>query len=160
MTPWRFAVVLAAVVLLASMLRTAFPLADPPWFSSPGVVWHDEGAWVHNARNRTLTGQWQVDGDRWNPMFITPVFTGLEYLSFRSFGVGLWQARLVSEVLGVIAVLLLGLGVARIGGRRAGLVAAGLLAVNFVSVMYDRAAIMEATMVSLMVASWSVMRVH
>jgi 4-amino-4-deoxy-L-arabinose transferase-like glycosyltransferase len=154
MSARRFAIVLAAVVLLAATLRTAFPLADPPWFSSPGVVWHDEGAWVHNARNRALTGQWQVDGDRWNPMFITPVLTGLEYVSFRSFGVGLWQARLVSQVLGVLAVLLLGLGVARIGGRRAGLIAAGLLAVNFVSVMYDRAAIMEATMVSLLVASW------
>jgi 4-amino-4-deoxy-L-arabinose transferase-like glycosyltransferase len=131
-----------------------FPLADPPWFSSPGVVWHDEGAWAHNARNRALTGQWQADGDRWNPMYITPVLTGLEYLSFRTFGVGLWQARLVSNAMGVLAVLLLGLGVARIGGRLAGLVAAGLLATNFVTVTYDRAALMEATMVSLIVMSW------
>ena len=74
--------------------------------------------------------------------------------SFRAFGVGLWQARLVSEVMGSLAVLLLGLGVARVGGRTAGLIAAGLLATNFVSVMYDRAAIMEATMVSFLVASW------
>ena len=87
-------------------------------------------------------------------MYIAPVFTGLEYASFRTFGVGLWQARLVSEVMGSLAVLLLGLGVARIGGRTAGLIAAGLLATNFVSVMYDRAAIMEATMVSFVVASW------
>ncbi len=154
MSVWRFAMVLAAIVLLAVTLRTMFPLADPPWFSPVGVVWHDEGAWVHNARNRALTGRWQVEGDRWNPVYITPVLTGLEYLSFRSFGVGLWQARLVSEVMGVLAVLLLGLGVARIGGRPAGLVAAGLLATNFVSLMYDRAATMESTMVSLVVASW------
>jgi 4-amino-4-deoxy-L-arabinose transferase-like glycosyltransferase len=154
LSAWRFAILLAAIGLLALTLRGVFPLADPPYVSSPGVVWHDEGAWVHNARNRALTGRWQVDGDRWNPMFITPVLTGLEYLSFRSFGVGLWQARLVSEAMGVLAVLLLGLAVARIGGRRAGLVAAGLLAANFVSVMYSRAAIMEGPMVSLMVASW------
>jgi len=151
---WRFAIVLTAIILLAVSLRTVFPRADPPWFSQVGVVWHDEGAWVHNARNQALTGHWQVDGDRWNPMYITPVLTGLEFLSFRSFGVGLWQARLVSEVMGVLSVLLLGLGVARIGGRVAGLVAAGLLATNFVSVMYDRAALMEATMVSLMVVAW------
>ncbi len=154
LSAWRFAVVLAAIVLLAVTLRMVFPLADPPWFSPVGVVWHDEGAWVHNARNRALTGEWQVEGDRWNPMYITPVLTGLEYASFRTFGVGLWQARLVSEIMGSLAVLLLGLGVARIGGRTAGLVAAGLLATNFVSVMYDRAAIMEATMVSFLVASW------
>ncbi len=154
MSAWRFAMALAAIVLLAVTLRTMFPLADPPWFSPVGVVWHDEGAWVHNARNRALTGQWQVEGDRWNPVYVTPVLTGLEYPSFRSFGVGLWQARLVSEVMGVLAVLLLGLGVARIGGRPAGLVAAGLLATSFVSLTYDRAATMESTMVSLIVASW------
>jgi 4-amino-4-deoxy-L-arabinose transferase-like glycosyltransferase len=154
LSAWRFAVVLAAIMLLAVTLRMAFPLADPPWFSPVGVVWHDEGAWVHNARNRALTGAWQVDGDRWNPIYVTPVLTGLEYASFRAFGVGLWQARLVSEIMGSLAVLLLGLGVARIGGRTAGLIAAGLLATNFVSVMYDRAATMEATMVSFLVASW------
>jgi hypothetical protein len=150
----RFALVIAAILLLGATLRTLFPVADPPWFSSVGVVWHDEGAWVHNARNKALTGAWQAPGDRWNPLFITPVLTGLEYLSFRSFGVGLRQARLVSEVMGTLAVLLLGLGIARVGGRRAGAVAAALLATNFVSVMYDRAALMEATMVSLVVTAW------
>jgi 4-amino-4-deoxy-L-arabinose transferase-like glycosyltransferase len=154
LSAWRFAIMLAAIVALAAALRSVFPLADPPTYSNVGVVWHDEGAWVHNARNRALTGHWHVDGDQWNPMYITPVLTGLEYLSFRSFGVGLRQARLVSEAMGVLAVLLLGLGVARIGGRLAGLVAAALLATNFVSLTYDRAALMEATMVSLVVASW------
>jgi 4-amino-4-deoxy-L-arabinose transferase-like glycosyltransferase len=154
MTARRFGLSLGAILLLAALLRTLFPVADPPWFSTVGVVWHDEGAWVHNARNRALTGEWQVPGDRWNPLYITPVLTGLEYLSFSAFGVGLWQARLVSEVMGVLAVLLLGLGVARVGGRRAGVAAAALLATNFVAVMYDRAALMEATMVSLAVTSW------
>ena len=46
-----------------------------------GVVWHDEGAWVHNARNRALWGVWRTDD--WNPMYIAPVFTGLEYGAFR-----------------------------------------------------------------------------
>ena len=36
----------------------------------------------------------------------------LEYASFATFGVGLWQARLVSQLAGVAAVLLLGLGIA------------------------------------------------
>jgi 4-amino-4-deoxy-L-arabinose transferase-like glycosyltransferase len=142
MTAWRFAVGLAAILLLAAILRSLYPVADPPWLSTVGVVWHDEGAWVHNARNRALTGAWQAPGDQWNPMFIAPVLTGLEFLSFSAFGVGLWQARLVSEAMGLLAVLLLGLGVARIGGRGAGLAAAALLATNFVAVMYDRAALL------------------
>jgi 4-amino-4-deoxy-L-arabinose transferase-like glycosyltransferase len=148
----RFAIALTAVVLLGLALRSAYPLADPAWRSSAGVVWHDEGAWTHNARNRALFGEWKLD--EWNPMYVAPVFTGLEYASFRAFGVGLWQARLVSGAMGLLAVLLLGLGVARIGGRLAGLIAAALLATNFVSVSYDRAALMESTMVALVVAAW------
>ena len=53
-------------------------------------------------------------------MYIAPVFTGLEYVSFESFGVGVRQARLVSELTGFASVLLLALGVARLGGRAAG----------------------------------------
>lgn len=148
----RFALALAALVLLAATLRGLFPTADPPWRTTVGVVWHDEGAWTHNARNRALWGTWVTDA--WNPMYIAPVFTALEYGAFEAFGVGLWQARSVSMAAGVLSVWLLGLAVARSGGRTAGLVAAGLLATNYVWVMYSRAALMEATMVSLMVASF------
>jgi Dolichyl-phosphate-mannose-protein mannosyltransferase len=143
---------LLATLVLASALRGIFPVADPPWRAGVGIVWHDEGTWVHNARNRALFGAWKLD--EWNPMYITPVLTGLEYASFRMFGVGLWQARLVSEVAGVLSVLLLGLAVSRVAGRLAGLLAAALLATNYVYVMYDRAALMEATMIAFMVAAW------
>lgn len=117
-----------------------------------GIVWHDEGAWVHNARNKALFGAWRLD--EWNPVFVAPVFTALEYVSFETFGVGLRQARAVSAVMGLLSVLLLGLGVRRLAGDPAGLIAAALLASNFVYVMYDRAAIMEASMAAFIVASW------
>ena len=142
----------AFVLLIAAFLRFLFPAADPPWESTVGIVWHDEGAWVHNARNKALFGAWSLDA--WNPMFIAPVFTALEYASFAIFGVGVRQARLVPELLGLVSVFLLGLGVARIAGRRAGLIAAALLASNYVYVMWNRAALMEGPMAALMVASW------
>ena len=87
-------------------------------------------------------------------MFIAPVFTGLEYVSFSLFGVGVWQARLVSELTGVASVVLLAFGVRRIAGREAGLIAGALLATNYVYVMWNRAALMEASMVAFMVAAW------
>lgn len=133
-------------------MRGLFPTADPPWNPSVGVVWHDEGAWVHNARNKVLFGDWRQDN--WNPVYIAPVFTAAEYLSFSAFGVGVWQARLVSEVAGFLSVVLLALGVRRLGGNLAGLIAGGLLATNFVYVMYNRAAIMEALMTALIVCAW------
>ena len=149
----RFASLLLAVVCLAVTLRTVYPTADPPWHTPVGVTWHDEGPWVHNARNRALFGQWSLD--QWNPMYLAPVFAGLEYASFATLGVGTWQARLVSEVMGTISVVCIALGVAAIGTRRAGLAAALLLATNYIYVMWDRAALMEAAMTAFMVLAWA-----
>jgi 4-amino-4-deoxy-L-arabinose transferase-like glycosyltransferase len=153
-TGWtRTLTAILAIGVVAAALRFAFPLADPPWRTTVGVVWHDEGAWVHNARNRVLFGEWRLDA--WNPMYLAPVFNALEYASFASFGVGTWQARLVSQVAGLMAVVAIGLGVTAISTRRAGYMAALLLATNYVYVMYDRAALMESTMTALMVMSWA-----
>jgi 4-amino-4-deoxy-L-arabinose transferase-like glycosyltransferase len=140
------------ILLLAALLRGLYPAADPPTNPTAGIVWHDEGAWVHNARNKALFGDWSLDN--WNPMYIAPVFTGLEYLSFEAFGVGVRQARLVPGLLGVVSVGLLALGVRRIAGREAGLIAGTLLAANFAYVMWNRAALMEGPMVAFLVASW------
>ena len=152
MTRRAFLAAFAAILVLAAVLRFVWPLADPPWRTTVGIVWHDEGAWVHNARNMALFGTWRLDN--WNPLFVAPVFTGLEYLSFASFGVGLWQARLVSQVIGLLSVVAMGFGVSRTSGRFAGLVTAALVATNYVYVMYDRAATLEATMVGLVACAW------
>jgi 4-amino-4-deoxy-L-arabinose transferase-like glycosyltransferase len=151
-SPGFYAGVLIVLLIVAATMRGLFPAADAPWNPPVGIVWHDEGAWVHNARNRALFSAWSLD--RWNPMYIAPVFTGFEYLSFRTFGVGVRQARLVPEVCGLIAVGLLALGVRRIGGRLAGLIAAALLGTNYFYVMWDRTALMEGPMVAFMVVSW------
>ena len=152
LSPRTFRVSLLLVLAVAAILRGLYPVADPPWQTTVGIVWHDEGAWVHNARNKALFGGWTQDA--WNPMYIAPVFTALEYVSFRAFGVGLWQARIVSEVLGCFSVLLLALGVARVAGRRAGVLAGALLATNYVYVMWNRTAMMEGPMTAFLVASW------
>ena len=147
-----FVLALLAVLLAGGILRGLFPAADPPWNPTVGIVWHDEGAWVHNARNKALFGAWTLD--KWNPVYIAPVFTALEYVSFRAFGVGVRQARLVPEVCGLLSVWLLGLGASRIAGRRAGVIAAALLATNYIYVMWNRAALMEGPMIAFMVAAW------
>jgi 4-amino-4-deoxy-L-arabinose transferase-like glycosyltransferase len=147
-----FVVGLTLIAALALGLLLVFPTVDPPWETTVGIVWHDEGAWVHNARNKALFGAWTQDA--WNPLYVAPVFTGLEYLSFAMFGVGVWQARLVSEASGFASVLLLAFGIRRIAGRDASLAAAALVATNYVYVMWNRAALMEALMVAFMVAAW------
>ena len=150
---WRTIGGLIAALVLGALLRGAWPVADPPTDATVGVVWHDEGAWVHNARNRALWGTWRTD--EWNPMFIAPVFTALEYGAFRLFGVGTWQARTVPAVSGLFAVVMLALGLAAVAGPRAAIIGATLLATNFVFVMWNRAALMESTMTACIVASWA-----
>ena len=140
-------------VTVGAVLRGSWLTSDPPTHAATGIVWHDEGPWVHNARNRALWGLWRTD--EWNPVFLTPVFTGLEYVSFEAFGVGTWQARMVPLLSGLFAVLLLGVGLAEAAGTRAGLIGALLLATNYVFVMWNRAALMESTMTAFIVASWT-----
>jgi 4-amino-4-deoxy-L-arabinose transferase-like glycosyltransferase len=143
---------LAVVLLLAALMRGLFPAADPPWRTTVGIVWHDEGAWTHNARNKALWGEWTQDA--WNPLYVAPVFTAMEYVAFEAFGVGLRQARLMPELLGLLSVLVMALGVARIAGRRAGLIAGALLATHYVYVMWNRTAMMEGPMVAFMCLAW------
>jgi 4-amino-4-deoxy-L-arabinose transferase-like glycosyltransferase len=148
---------LAAGILLAlalgGVLRGLWLTADPPTQGNVGIVWHDEGPWVHNARNRVLWGAWRTDA--WNPVFIAPVFTGLEYAVFREFGVGQWQARLVPAGSGLFAIAMLAAGSLALWGRRAALAGALLLATNYPFVMWNRAALMESTMTAFIVAAWA-----
>ena len=149
----RYLAALLIVLAGAALLRGVWLTADPPTRPPEGIVWHDEGAWVHNARNRVLWGAWRVDN--WNPVFINPVFTALEYVAFRAFGVGTWQARTVPAASGLFAIACLAGGLAAAGGRRAALVGAILLATNYVFVMWNRAALMESTMTAFIVAAWA-----
>jgi 4-amino-4-deoxy-L-arabinose transferase-like glycosyltransferase len=155
MTRRQFIAAVLVIFAVAAVLRTVWLTSDPPntRTNGVGVVWHDEGAWVHNARNRALWGTWRTD--EWNPMYLTPVFTALEYGAFRTFGVGTWQARVVPVISGITAIGFLIAGLAAIGNRTTALVGGGLLAVNYATVMWNRAALMESTMVALIVMSWA-----
>jgi hypothetical protein len=147
---------LGAAILLAALLPRALWLtADPPDARTNvvGVVWHDEGPWTHNARNKVLWGVWRTDN--WNPMFLAPVFTGLEYAAFSAFGVGTWQARTVPVVSGLAAIAFLMAGLAAIADRRAALAGGALLAANYAFVMWNRAALMESTMTMFIVIAWA-----
>jgi 4-amino-4-deoxy-L-arabinose transferase-like glycosyltransferase len=143
---------LAVILALATALRVTWPTADPPWGPAVGVTWHDEGPWVHNARNKALWGVWRTDA--WNPMYLAPVFTALEYAAMELFGVGQWQVRTVPAAMGLLAVLAVGLGGSMCGTRRTGLVAAALLASNVVWVHWSRAALMEGPMTAFIAISW------
>jgi 4-amino-4-deoxy-L-arabinose transferase-like glycosyltransferase len=147
-----FLVAALIILAVAAFLRGAWLTADPPVRRAVGIVWHDEGAWVHNARNQALWGTWRTDA--WNPVFVAPVFTALEYASFVTLGVGTWQARVVPAVSGLVAVAALMIGLHVLAGRRAAVIGGLLLGTNYAFVMWNRAALMESTMTAFMVVAW------
>jgi hypothetical protein len=149
----HFLASILVALTIGAVLRGLWLTADPPTSGSVGIVWHDEGAWVHNARNRALWGTWRTDA--WNPVFIAPVFTFLEYVAFRELGVGTWQARVVPLVSGLLAIAALAMGLAAVAGRRAGTIGACLLTTNYAFLMWNRAALMESTMTAFIVAAWA-----
>lgn len=148
-----FAACVVAILVGGAALRVAWLRADPPVRATAGIVWHDEGPWTHNARNRALWGVWRTDN--WNPVFVAPVFTALEYAAFRTFGVGTWQARTVPVLSGLVAVCGLIIGLAATRGRRAAVVGGLLLSTSYVFVMWNRAALMESTMTACMAGAWA-----
>jgi 4-amino-4-deoxy-L-arabinose transferase-like glycosyltransferase len=148
----RYVKIALAILLMGVTLRALWLRADPP-VGSPGIVWHDEGAWVHNARNQALFGDWRTD--QWNPVFLAPVFTALEYAAFGTLGVGTWQARTVPVASGLAAIVLLMAGLSAIAGRRAAVIGGLLIATDYAWVMWNRAALMESTMTAFVVLGWA-----
>ena len=151
----RYLLIAALILAGAGVLRTMWLRADPP-NTSVGIVWHDEGAWVHNARNAALWETWRTDN--WNPVFIAPVFTALEYGAFRMFGVGTWQARTVPVASGLLALVALMAGLHAASTRhaeRTALIGGAVLAFNFTWVAWNRAALMESTMTMFIVVAWA-----
>ncbi len=107
-------VALAAAVLL-------------PGASVAGLFERDEAAYAQMGREMLESGEWLVPrylGQPW--LGKPPLLIWLTATSFRLFGVGEWQARVVSIAAMGAAVLLVGELAARMYGRRAGL-PAGLL---------------------------------
>ncbi len=141
------------MLAVAALLRGVWLTADPPTARRSASSGTTRVPGCTTRATGSLWGAWRTDN--WNPVFITPVFTALEYGAFRAFGVGTWQARTVPAVSGLVAVACLAGGLAAAGGRRAALIGATLLATNYVFVMWNRAALMESTMTAFIVAAWA-----
>ena len=125
-------------------------LPGSPRSASHGMT-RGSGLTTRGTRRCSGSGNW-TSGTRCS---CRPCSRASSYLSFSVFGVGLWQARLVSVVAGLAATAALALGLRAIATQAVALAGAWLLAVNFTWVMYSRVALLEATMVAFLVASWA-----
>jgi len=134
----------------AFLLRAAFPTADPPKnLSNSRGIFLDGPKNVHNARNLALTGTFRLD-DGWNPFCYSPSFTWATYLAFKTFGAGLWQARMYPILCSVLSILLVYAVARKEWGEGAAFLSAAFLGLDFTTISYGRLAMFETPMVAVM----------
>ena len=145
-----FILIFLAVILVSLDLRLIFLKADPFPYSVFGATWVDEGVYAHNARNQILFGEWKLENDSWNPMYISPTYNYLEFLSFEIWGVNTFAMRLVPAFVGIISLLTAGLFFLSKKFEE-GITFLILLAVNPMHITYSRTATVESILLALIV---------
>jgi 4-amino-4-deoxy-L-arabinose transferase-like glycosyltransferase len=119
--------------------------ADPPYDFPLGFI-SDEGWWTHNARNLALFGS--AITDQFNQGFIIsfPFFI-LQSLTFFLFGVGFYQARLVSAVFGIFAIILFYLLIKKGRNNGTAITASFFFGINYVFLEYCRIALVDVLLI-------------
>ncbi|MEO8247615.1 MAG: glycosyltransferase family 39 protein, partial [Chloroflexota bacterium] len=136
-----------ALVLLGIQL-SADPATGVTYSHSPFT---DEGWSLLGARNFVLLGRWATDA--WQ-LYVTQLpFSIVNALGFMLFGVGIIQARVVSMLCTVGAVLLVSWLVGRRCGAVPGLVAGVALGTTSLLLYYGRLAILEPMVVLFLTGS-------
>jgi 4-amino-4-deoxy-L-arabinose transferase-like glycosyltransferase len=147
--------VLAGLLLAIIVLWLLAPFAgvDPPGgLTASNAPWTDEGFNLANARERVLSGQFATgDIDR---SLTNGAYSGLAAAMFAVTGPSLAAGRALSMVAVAAALLLLALGLARPLGRPAALLAAAALGGANLMLEHGRLALVEATVVALLVAAF------
>lgn len=145
--------VAAACVVVAVLLAVQVAMDPNIEVTGSDSPFTDEGWLVLGARNAVLLGRWITD--EWQLVIAQLPFNALAFVSFELFGVGIIQARLVSVVATVLAVAILGVVVGRRFGTAAGVLAALALGTAPLVLFYGRLALLEATVMASLVATFA-----
>lgn len=137
----RLNLFLISTLAVGAILRLWNLSADPSILLDSGQV-GDEGYWLYNARNLATYGKTVVD-DFYHDFAAAPVFSFFAYLIFSIFGVGFFQARLVSAVAGTITLIFTYL-IAKHINNKVALFATFLVAINTLLLLHNRLAVGES----------------
>ncbi len=150
-SPLRKAAIPAAIVL-ALLLRFAWPLSDPPpRFSWSNGIYTDSATMVHAARNAAHWGEWVVDYNR--DLFIYPLMNFLTWLFYLPAGPGRLPGLLLSALAGTATIAGLAWGLRRTAGPSAAILGAWLGAAVHFLVMFSRIPIAENVVAALLTIS-------
>ena len=127
------------IVLLSLTFRVIHITADTPLLR----LFSDEGYKTFDARNKTLTGSWNVPPHPPCYLYLHPIFTLVQYVFLSLFGVGYIQARLVSVLLSMGIIMLMFTIMRKHFGDHWAAVAAIFTGFNYYFIMISRTAVIE-----------------
>ncbi|MEX2028725.1 MAG: glycosyltransferase family 39 protein [Candidatus Curtissbacteria bacterium] len=140
------------IAALGTILRFWSLSADPSVLLDSGQV-GDEGYWLYNARSLALFGK-TVPDQFYHDFAAAPLFSLMSLLSFLSFGVGFWQARIVSAASGVVILFLTYLIAKKINGKVA-MLSTFFVAINAMLILHNRLAVGESLSIMFATAGFS-----
>ena len=143
---WKFAVILAVILIAGLGLRVAYISADAPvGFTRSQDVSTDPFAYTYFAKNKIDFGDANpFDDPRWI-VYEKSTQTVASYIVYSILGTGRAQGNLTAGLLNLMAILLVALGIKNFGSRLGGLVFALLACVNFTLTMFARIPFLEAS---------------
>ncbi|MDO8487506.1 MAG: glycosyltransferase family 39 protein [Candidatus Curtissbacteria bacterium] len=148
----NFIVLFFLILVLAFCVRFFNLRVDPSILLDSGQV-GDEGYWLYNARNLKTFGHLAPD-EFYHDFAAAPLFSAVSFLSFSFFGVGFWQARILSALSGFFIVLIT-YKIARPMGEKIALVATFLISINTALLLHNRLAVPESLSILFMaLAVW------
>lgn len=151
-------IVVGVLLVLAVLLRIVFLDSDayPRLSWSTGLL-TDEGFYLHNARNLILFGTERTD--EFNNALMMPTLHWVQVWVFRAFGVGVVQARMISVVASLLALIFFYDAMRIASNRRVASVAALFLGLDHISLLYNRLALMDTpATLPLIIAFWAFVR--
>jgi len=99
----------------------------------------DEGYWTANARSMVLHGSFDLKS-----LLSAPLFYFLQFICFKLFGIGFFQARLLSAISGWLTIIVIYLLIKRYQPKYVALLFAFLLGITNELLMYNRIAFPES----------------
>ena len=138
-----FYLIITVIVALSILARFYDLSMDPFPYDDYGMGHVDEGGYTFNARNKALFDDWFLEGSLWNSIYISPIFTYLEYASLHTFGVNTQSMRLVPAVLGILSIFIASYFLMR-KNFQAGMIYLAFLSINLLLIVYSRVATLQS----------------
>ncbi|MGE4157748.1 MAG: ArnT family glycosyltransferase [Planctomycetota bacterium] len=140
------ALLLAMILAAFCFLRWHDLTADLPSYFDVGISATDEGTYMDGPRKWVQTGSWNLPGEWWHSQKLVPLYSFMLAKWFEVLGVGFWEGRAMSALLGCLTLVL----VTHFGWKRAGPVGAmkllTIVGSSYVLTHFHRAAMVESLM--------------